>query len=107
MGIEIIINFISRLTKMKFSYAAIATAFAMTDVQACTKDDTMYAVAGFKGFYDGFYKAFYKQELPTDAAACLNEETVNNMIHMENLVMDPLHAFDNISNIQEDVNMFA
>jgi hypothetical protein len=107
MGNKIIINNIYTSTKMKFSYAAIATTFALTDVQACSKEDTMWAVSGLKGFYTGYFKSFYKQELPADAAACLNEETIDNMISMEGLVMDPLHTVTNLVNIQEDVNIFA
>lgn len=109
---------------MKVSFAAIATTFALStpEVQAglfggnsLTKEqkaakqkaDTMWYVAGLKGYYEGYYKAFYKMELPADAAACLNEETVDNMLSMEHLVTDPLGAVNNIANIQEDVNVFA
>lgn len=107
---------------MKLSFAAIAATYAAAtpEVQAGffgglskeekaakQKANTMWYSSGIKGYYSGFYKAFYKMELPTDAAKCLNEETVDNVLSMEHLVTDPLSAFGNIANIQEDMNIFA
>ena len=81
---------------MKVSFAAlaaIATNSQMPEVQAGLfggmsmeqklakqKDDTMWYAAGLKGYYTGFYKSFYKQEMPANAAKCLNEETINNIL---------------------------
>ena len=107
---------------MKVSFAAIATTCAMAspEVQAGLfgglskeekaakqKADTMWYAAGLKGYYTGFYKSFYKMELPAENAKCLNEETIDNVLSMEHLVSDPLGAFGNIANIQEDMNIFA
>ena len=108
---------------MKISFAALAATVAanaqVPEVQAGLfgqspeeklqkqKEDTMWYAAGIKGYYTGFYKAFYKQELPESNAKCLNEETIENMITMQDLVIDPLGAAAHIADIQKDMNMFA
>ena len=105
---------------MKISFAALATTLAMTSdvpqVQAGLfgaksaekkKEDTLWYAAGIKGYYTGFYQSFYKQELPEDHAKCLNEETIDNILDIEQLMFNPLSAFQDISNIQKDFNVFA
>ena len=67
----------------------------------------MWYAAGLKGYYTGFYKSFYKMELPEDQKKCLDEETIDNILSMEHLVADPIGAFSNIADIQEDVGVFA
>ena len=46
-------------------------------------------------------------ELPEDQKKCLDEETIDNILSMEHLVADPIGAFGNIADIQEDVGVFA
>ena len=109
---------------MKISFAALAATVSTNaqfpDVQAGLfggksteeklakqKADTLWYAAGIKGYYTGFYKSFYKQEMPAESAKCLNDETIENMITMQNLVTDPLGAAGNIADIQKDMNVFT
>ena len=109
---------------MKLSFAAIATTFVATtqmpevqaglfggksaeDLVAKKKENTMWTAAGARGYYRGFYQAFYKEDLPADNAKCLNEETIDDVLAIQQLIFNPLSAFNDISNIQKDFNVFA
>ena len=87
-----------------FTLAAIAAVQATPTVQ---ESNMMWGVEGFKGFYDGYYKSFYKKPLPEGKDACLNEETVENMTKLGGFVSNPIAAFSNLGNVQEDFNMFT
>lgn len=107
---------------MKISFAAMAGVVAANshptvqglfhketaaEKAAKTKENTLWYAAGIKGYYTGFYKSFYKMELPADAAACLNDETIDNVLNFQDLVVNPMGAVKNIADIQKDVNIFT
>ena len=91
---------------MKFLTAAAIAAVSATPLVQEAESNTMWYVDGFKGFYDGYYSSFYKQPVPSGSGACLNEETIENMIKINQVAADPMAFFGNMSNIQEDFNMF-
>lgn len=109
---------------MKISFAAMAGVVAansyfptvqgslfhkQTDAEkaAKQKENTLWYASGIKGYYTGFYKSFYKQELPADAAACLNEETIDNVINFQGILANPMQLVTNVADIQKDVNVFT
>jgi hypothetical protein len=74
---------------------------------AAQKENTLWYAFGIKGYYTGFYKSFYKMELPETSKACLNKETMENVITFQNIVNDPMTAMGKAFDIQKDVNMFS
>ena len=62
---------------------------------------------GAKAFYDGYYKSFYKvKKVDENTEKCLNDATIDNMIALEEIVVNPLQMFE-LKNIKDDMNLFG
>ena len=92
---------------MKFSAIATLAAVASVDAKATAKETALWAVDGFKGFHDGFYKSFYKtkhQSVPDD---CFDEATVDHMVTLGTIAMNPIHYMSSVTNVAGDISVFA
>ena len=96
------------LTSVKaqqFETPIVQDMFAVRSTEDQLKD-TIWYIDGLKGYYEGFHKALYKQN-GSPSEKCLNDETIKNISSFQKKMIDPLAALADVSNIQEDFNMFA
>ena len=76
----------------------------MTDEEKL--QDALWYIDGIKGFYSGYYKAFYKANLQKDASECLNKETIDNMVALHSVIVDPMSVISG-GDISKDFNLFT
>ena len=71
------------------------------------RENTLWLVEGVKGYHDGFTNAFYKQSGHGRDTECLNDETIDNMVKLNEALSNPVALIKNVTNIQEDFTYFA
>ena len=79
--------------------------FTALTVASVAATDPMYMIDGFRGYNEGFHKAFYKVS-DAGLAGCMDTETITNLSLYMGMVNNISSAFNNLSDLQKDLNLF-
>ena len=66
----------------------------------------MWVLEGMKGFYDGYYSAFYRSSKLASLRTCLDEQTIDDIVALQDVIENPLSLFMSFD-LTKDLHIFG